>query len=113
MTSDSTSPCRRRPSSPRGPNRPGPPALCRAGGGGAGGPPGVPAAGRPGGTRPAVTRPGFAEIVEDYRVWHVGAFAPEMTGSEALARLSQDIARLLTLGQAAFSGGAIGDILGT
>jgi len=61
--------------------------------------------------RPAVTRPGFAEIVEDYRVWHVGAFAPEMTGSEALARLSQDIARLLTLEQGEFSGVAIEDIL--
>ncbi|KRT72897.1 MAG: hypothetical protein XU12_C0014G0030 [Deltaproteobacteria bacterium CSP1-8] len=61
--------------------------------------------------RPAVTRSDFADIVEDYSVWHVGAFAPEMTGSEALARLPQDIARLLTLEQGTFSGEALADIL--
>ncbi len=61
--------------------------------------------------RPAVTRPGFADIAEDYSVWHVGMFSPEMTGSQALARLPQDIARLLTLEQGVFSAEAIPDIL--
>ena len=61
--------------------------------------------------RPAVTRPGFSDIVEDYFVWHIGAFAPEMSGSQAIARLPQDIARLLTLEQGAFSAEALGDIL--
>jgi hypothetical protein len=54
-----------------------------------------------------VTRPDFADIVEDYSVWHVGAFVPEMTGSQVLARLSQDIARLLTLEQGTFSAEAV------
>jgi hypothetical protein len=61
--------------------------------------------------RPAVNRPDFADIVEDYFVWHIGSFAPEMSGSQALARLPQDIARLLTLEQGAFSAEALGDIL--
>ncbi len=57
--------------------------------------------------RPAVTRPDFADIVEDYSVWHVGAFIPEMTGSQVLARLPQDIARLLTMEQGTFSTEAV------
>ncbi len=61
--------------------------------------------------RPSVTRPGFADIVEDYCIWHVGAFAPEMTGSQVLANFPQNIARLLTLEQGAFSKEALPDIL--
>ncbi|HEU5360568.1 MAG TPA: hypothetical protein VFU42_05350 [Candidatus Deferrimicrobiaceae bacterium] len=61
--------------------------------------------------RPAITRPGFSDLVEDYNVWHIGSFSPEMTGSQALAHLSQDIARLLTLEQGVFSGEALADIL--
>lgn len=60
---------------------------------------------------PAVTRPFFSEIAEDYNVWHVGAFDPEMTGAEALSRLPQDIARLLTLEKGEFSDQAIDDFL--
>lgn len=61
--------------------------------------------------RPAVTRPDFADIVEDYSVWHVGAFSPELSGSQALARLPRDIAGLLTLEQGACSEEAVADIL--
>ncbi len=61
--------------------------------------------------RPAVTRAGFADMVEDYSVWHVGAFAPELSGSQILSRLPREIARLLTLDQGAFSEEAVADIL--
>ncbi len=61
--------------------------------------------------RPAVSKPGFTDLVEEYGLWHVGAFAPDMTGGEALARLSQDIARLLTLEKGTFSEAALADIL--
>ncbi|MGE5190345.1 MAG: hypothetical protein ACM3NF_09830 [Gemmatimonadota bacterium] len=61
--------------------------------------------------RPAVSKPGFTDLVEEYCLWHVGAFAPEMTGSEAHDRLPQDIARLLTLERGTFSAPALADIL--
>ncbi len=61
--------------------------------------------------RPAVSKPGFTDLVEEYSLWHVGAFDPEMTGSEALDRLPQDIARLLTLERGTFSEAALADIL--
>jgi len=61
--------------------------------------------------RPAVTRPEFADIVEDYSVWHIGEFVPEMPGSQVLARLSQDIARLLTMEQGTFSAEAVTGLL--
>jgi len=61
--------------------------------------------------RPAVARPGFADLVEEYCLWHVGSFAPGMSGAEALSRLPQDMARLLTLERGTFSEGAIAEIL--
>jgi hypothetical protein len=61
--------------------------------------------------RPAVSKPGFTDLVEEYGLWHVSAFAPEMAGSAILARLSQDIARLLTLERGTFSEAALADIL--
>ncbi len=61
--------------------------------------------------RSAVSKPGFTDLVEEYSMWHVGAFAPDMPGSEALARLPQDIARLLTLERGTFSEAALAEIL--
>ncbi len=61
--------------------------------------------------RPAVTKPAFTDLVEEYCLWHVGAFAPDMTGAGALARVPQDIARLLTLERGTFSDAALADIL--
>lgn len=62
---------------------------------------------------PAVSKPGFTDLVEEYYLWHVGAFAPALTGNEALSRLPQDIARLLTLERGTFSEAALADILRT
>ncbi len=61
--------------------------------------------------RPAVTRAGFADLVEEYNLWHVGKFSPDMTGSQALARFPQDISRLLMLERGIFSESALVDIL--
>jgi len=61
--------------------------------------------------RPAVTRAGFADLVEEYSLWHVGSFSPELNGSQALARFPQDIARLLTLERGTFSEAALAEIL--
>jgi hypothetical protein len=61
--------------------------------------------------RPAVARAEFADIVEEYSLWHVGRFVPDMTGSTALATLGQDIARLLMLEAGRFDEAALVDIL--
>ena len=61
--------------------------------------------------RPAVFRPKFADLVEEYSLWHVGSFSPGMTGTEALALLSRDVARLLTLERGDLSEAAIAEIL--
>jgi len=61
--------------------------------------------------RPAVSRPMFADLVEEYCVWHVGGFSPAMSGTEALARLPREIARLLTLERGELSEAAVADIL--
>lgn len=61
--------------------------------------------------RPAVTRAGFVDLVEEYSLWHVGSFRPGMTGSQALAVFPQDIARLLTLERGTFSDAALAEIL--
>ncbi len=61
--------------------------------------------------RPAVTKPAFTDLVEEYCLWHVGAFAPDMPAAEALALLPQDIARLLTLERGTFSEAALAEIL--
>ena len=61
--------------------------------------------------RPAVTRPGFFDLVEEYNLWHVGKFSPGLTGSEALARFPQDISRLLLLERGSFSEETLGEIL--
>jgi len=61
--------------------------------------------------RPAVSRPMFADLVEEYCVWHVGGFSPAMSGTEALARLPREIARLLTLERGELSEAAVTDIL--
>jgi hypothetical protein len=61
--------------------------------------------------RPAVSRPGLADLVEEYCLWHVGAFSPPLTGADALSRLPRDMARLLTLERGDFSEPAIAEIL--
>jgi hypothetical protein len=61
--------------------------------------------------RPAISRPGLADLVEEYCLWHVGAFSPTLTGTEALSRLSRDMARLLTLERGDFSEAAVAEIL--
>jgi hypothetical protein len=61
--------------------------------------------------RPAVEKADFADLVEEYSLWHVGAFDPVMNGREALARLSQDIARLMTLERGNFCEDALAEIL--
>lgn len=63
--------------------------------------------------RPAVSRPMFADLVEEYCVWHVGGFSPGLTGTEALARLPREIARLLTLERGELSEAAVADIVRT
>jgi len=63
--------------------------------------------------RPSVSRPMFADLVEEYCVWHVGGFSPGMSGTEALARLPGEIARLLTLERGELSEAAVTDILRT
>jgi hypothetical protein len=60
---------------------------------------------------PAVKRAGFADLVEEYNLWHVGSFAPELSASQAMERLQQDIARLLTLERGTFSEAALAEIL--
>ncbi|HEY3490615.1 MAG TPA: hypothetical protein VGK27_10920 [Candidatus Deferrimicrobiaceae bacterium] len=62
--------------------------------------------------RPAVARASFADLVEEYALWHVGQFSPSMTGTEALAVLRQDIARLLMLESGRFSAEALPEIVG-
>jgi hypothetical protein len=61
--------------------------------------------------RPAVSRPMFAVLVEDYCVWHVGGFSPGLSGTEALARLPREIARLLTLERGELSEAAVAEIV--
>jgi hypothetical protein len=61
--------------------------------------------------RPAISRPGLADLVEEYCLWHVGTFDPVRTGTEILSRLSADLARLLTLERGAFSEAAVSEIL--
>jgi len=61
--------------------------------------------------RPAISRPLLSALVEEYFVWHVSEFRPALTGAQAAARLSQDIARLLTLEEGTFSDAAITGIL--
>ena len=63
--------------------------------------------------RPAVSRPMFADLVEEYCVWHVGGFSPGLSGAEALVRLPREIARLLTLERAGLSEEAVAEIVRT
>jgi hypothetical protein len=63
--------------------------------------------------RPAVSRPKFADLVEEYCVWHVGGFSPGLSGTEALARLPREIARLLTLERGELSEAAVAEIVRT
>ena len=63
--------------------------------------------------RPAVSRPMFADLVEEYCVWHVGGFSPELNGTEALTRLPREIARLLTLERGELSEAAVAEIVRT
>ena len=63
--------------------------------------------------RPAVSRPLFADLVEDYCVWHVGGFSPGLSGTEALARLPREIARLLALERGELSEAAVAEIVRT
>ena len=63
--------------------------------------------------RPAVSRPMFADLVEEYCVWHVGGFSPGLSGTEALARLPREIARLLTLERGELSEAAVAEIVRT
>jgi len=61
--------------------------------------------------RPAVSRPMFADLVEEYCVWHVGGFSPGLSGTDALARLPREIARLLTLEPGELSEAAVAEIV--
>ncbi|HLN92076.1 MAG TPA: hypothetical protein VK429_09515 [Patescibacteria group bacterium] len=63
--------------------------------------------------RPAVFRPMLADLAEEYRVWHVGGFSPGLSGTEALARFPQEIARLLTLERGDLSEAAVAEIVRT
>jgi len=63
--------------------------------------------------RPAITRPMFADLVEDYFVWHVGGFSPGLSGTEALARLPREIARLLILERGELSQAAVAETVRT
>ena len=60
---------------------------------------------------PAVSRPMFADLVEEYCVWHAGGFSPGLSGTEALARLPREIARLLTLERGELSEAAVAEIV--
>ena len=60
---------------------------------------------------PAVSRPMFADLVEEYCVWHVGGFSPGLSGTEALARIPREIARLLTLERGELSEAAVAEIV--
>ncbi|MBP2688594.1 MAG: hypothetical protein H6R41_294 [Deltaproteobacteria bacterium] len=62
---------------------------------------------------PAVSRAMFADLVEEYCVWHVGGFSPVLSGTEALARLPREIARLLTLERGELSEAAVAEIVRT
>jgi len=62
---------------------------------------------------PAVSRPMFADLVEEYCVWHVGGFSPALSGTEALARLPREIARLLILERGELSEAAVAEIVRT
>ena len=62
---------------------------------------------------PAVSRPMFSDLVEDYCVWQVGGFSPGWSGTEALARIPREIARLLTLERGELSEAAVADIVRT
>jgi hypothetical protein len=53
----------------------------------------------------------FAGLVEDYCVWHVGGFSPGLSGTEALARVPREIARLLTLERGELSEAAVAEIV--
>lgn len=61
--------------------------------------------------RPAISRAMFADLVEEYSLWHVGTFSPGMTGTEALARISGDIACLLILERGNLCETAIAEIV--
>jgi hypothetical protein len=61
--------------------------------------------------RPAVSRPMFADLVEEYCVWHVGGFSPGLSGTDALDRLPREIAGLLTLERGELSEAAIAEIV--
>jgi len=61
--------------------------------------------------RPAVARPMFADLVEDYCMWHVGGFSPGLSGTEALTRIPREIARLLTLERGELSEAAVAEIV--
>ncbi|GAB4230946.1 MAG: hypothetical protein OHK0028_05650 [Deltaproteobacteria bacterium] len=61
--------------------------------------------------RPAVSRAMFADLVEDYRVWHVGGFSPPHSGTEALAMIPRELARLLTLERGELSDAAVAEIV--
>ena len=63
--------------------------------------------------RPAVSRPMFADLVEEYCVWHVGGFSPGLSGTEALARVPREIARLLTLERGELGEAAVAEIVRT
>ncbi|MDD5761135.1 MAG: hypothetical protein PHP88_01310 [bacterium] len=63
--------------------------------------------------RPAVSRPMFADLVEEYCVWHVGGFSPGLSGTEALAGIPREIARILTLERGELSDAAISEIVRT
>jgi len=62
---------------------------------------------------PTVSRPMFADLVEEYCVWHVGGFSPALSGTEALARLPREIARLLILERGELSEAAVAEIVRT
>jgi hypothetical protein len=61
---------------------------------------------------PAVARPRLSELVEDYRVWHVGAFSPFAEAGEALQALRGDVGRLLALEAGRLSDEALSDLTG-
>jgi len=61
--------------------------------------------------RPSVAKPWFEDLVEAYRMWHVGGFAPPMTGTQALEALGPDMARLVTLERGRFAPEALPEIL--
>jgi hypothetical protein len=62
--------------------------------------------------RPAVARASFADLAEEYALWHVGGFSPPMRGTEALSALQGGIARLLMLETGNFAPEALPEIVG-